>query len=171
MRQLITLCILVMPLFGWSQNLIIEVEDFAFLEGDWTGTLEYLDYQDDSTRVKLPTEATFSLSGNAVKYQFIYTEANGDEEKEKGKMKIAGDGGTLEFSKVDYQLLSRQANEEAGQFNLILEGSGTDDNRPATIKQVFMLNGGRLILSKDVVYEENGEELNRNRYFFQKKSE
>ena len=55
------------------------LKDFAFLIGEWEGELDYLDYGDDSTRVRLPTRLSClpDSTGQALVLEFTYREPDG----------------------------------------------------------------------------------------------
>ena len=46
----------------------IDVSELKFLAGSWEGHLEYLDYGDGKTRIRLPTTVQYEAAKDSIKY-------------------------------------------------------------------------------------------------------
>ncbi|MFK7884392.1 MAG: hypothetical protein AB8F26_09460 [Phycisphaerales bacterium] len=67
----------------------------AFLEGNWSGTLTYLDYQDNTTRVSLPMTATFNGSDQRLSGVYAFTEPNGSIINDASSIELTNNGTKL----------------------------------------------------------------------------
>ena len=63
------------------------MDKVAFMQGNWTGVLEYTDYQDDKKLVQLKTFMTAAQMGNKMQLSFTYTEPDGSMVYSNDEMK------------------------------------------------------------------------------------
>lgn len=165
----IVMTLLTLTAFAQDEARKLTAEKMSFLEGAWTGTLDYLDYQDNQTRVELQVKAEFRKAGKKIKYQYIYTEPNGEEVKEKGKIKVSKDGRTLQFGDEEYEVANFVLSPKQDRYRVILTREGKDGGKDAILRKSIFLSEDKLMLNKEVrLMEEKGDYFSRNRYFLKK---
>ena len=133
-------------------------------QGNWKGTLTYLNYGDDETLVTLPVdlEATFSNSG--LSFVYLFTEPGGSIEKRKGGIKLSGD-------KIHYSgkwEVKASELKDLNHWTLELTRSGKDNNRKADFWQTMAVSPEKITVTKMVKYQDEGDFFMRNRYVFEK---
>lgn len=148
----------------------LSIEDFAFLTGSWSGALEYLNFADDKTRVKLPTRAVYSQRKDKMAYQFIYTEPSGEEVKGGGSISIE-DEGTVRFNGASHKLVNLTDDSENGVVEIKLTRMGQDNDRDAQIDHVIQKTGNRLSITRYILLEGASEPFIRHTYSFKKLKE
>ena len=138
------------------------------LNGEWEGALTYTDYSDDKSQYELKTKliAAFKKGKGVLKY--IYTEPNGKIVKGKQKMKL---GKTAEsfYLASDFAISSFEQSDAANSWKLMLQKEGTDNNKPAIIKQVIILNDNNFSITKMIRYKDQDGFIQRNKYAFSRK--
>ncbi len=139
------------------------------LVGKWIGALEYLDYQDNTSRVSLPTELTVKEAGKKLKLQFAYLEPNGKIVRGKNKV-IIGDE-TIEWGGSDWDIQSVEGEPDEGGWKMVLLTEGEDDDRPATLRQTIIRKKNELTLLKEVRYGPDEPFTFRNTYRFSERIE
>jgi len=138
------------------------------MAGAWTGTLTYLDYQDNETRVSLPTEVEFARADQGLSYRFLYTEPSGATVEDEGALRLDPDGrvsmGDSDFA-VDEVVLS-----DAGALRtLVLSQRGTDGGRQALLVRTIQVEGDRMSMSQEVLPDGDTARFIRNEYQFIRK--
>ena len=141
------------------------IEAFAFLAGTWRGELEYLNYGDDKTLVKLPTRAIYSKDKDGIAYQFIYTEPNGDEVEGSGSIKILGEN-QVAFNDASHRLVERSKNEADGVIQIKLSRQGEDNNRDAQIDHLIYYNNDSLSITRYILLDGAEKPFVRHTYRF-----
>ena len=74
-----------------------QIDNFAFMQGNWVGILEYTDYQDDKSKVQLKTSACFAQMFNKIVSQYTYTEPDGSLVYDKGQISMTKKGDRVNF--------------------------------------------------------------------------
>lgn len=143
--------------------------------GQWTGTLEYRDYQADRW-FGLPVQVTIAEGGDGVTQ--IRT-ADFDDGPRVGNVRIItlsmlGADGTTEYSTgfrkgrvpaLSTARLTVNAWRDAAHWTLVAEEQSTDDNRPAMLRYTTVRDGSRMTTLKEVDFTDDQTEewLTRNR--------
>lgn len=146
----------------------VEIDDFSFLEGDWGGELEYLNYGDDETFVSLPTQATYTRDKDEIAYQFIFTEPNGTEIKRDGSIKI-GKNNKVNFNGATHRVIDKSMDDEGGLMEIRMVRSGEDNDRKAQIEHLFKRDGKEISITRYVLLDGATDPFIRHTYTFQKK--
>lgn len=143
------------------------VEQYSSLVGAWEGQLEYLDYGDNRTRVRLPTSLVCRMvqDGTALEFRFSYVEPSGRVETSTELLTVSDAG--LSFGDV-WRVKEETPRGSAGVFRLILEREGEDNGQAAVIVNEIVLEGDSLTMTSTVTYEASGESLQRNQYQFRR---
>ncbi|MEL7122267.1 MAG: hypothetical protein AAFO07_22650 [Bacteroidota bacterium] len=143
----------------------VSIEDLGFLIGEWEGTLEYLDYQDDSTKVQLPVIISCVAKGSKLRLNFNFTEPNGKTVSNKEDIKAGSKPGTLVWGEewmVKELKLSPSGKDGLNSITLVQEGK--DNDKEATIQLRLMSMANRLAFRKEVTYKGEEESFVRNTY-------
>lgn len=143
------------------------LEDFDFLLGDWEGELEYLDYQDDETLVRLPTTMRCEPSETGMSLMLAYTYGEPDGRRVDGReaLRPADQEGELYFD-GRWRVVEASFDPEADRYQVVLGREGMDNERPAVIRKTILLTGGELTITKEVLYDGESEYLQRNQHRF-----
>jgi len=157
MKKIILLTLLCLPTILFCQK--IQIQQFEFIEGKWTGELQYLDYGDNKTLVNLATDLECQRAGRKMKYSYIYTEPNGKRIKEKGKIKVKRNG-QVSFGGDLYEVSKNKKDD------IMMSKEGKDNGGAALISRQLILKDGALLITK--VVTKNNDAFLRNKYTFQK---
>ncbi|MBO3697802.1 hypothetical protein [Roseivirga sp. E12] len=133
-------------------------------DGEWNGTLTYLNYGDDKTMVELSVRMVATFTGEKLKFEYFYNEGDGRVEKRKGmfqikKNKILYNGNwTLDESEIT----------DLSHWKLKMSSEGKDNNKKASFKQTVDVSPERIVYIKMVKYEGESEYFMRNRHVFER---
>lgn len=116
------------------------------LIGEWSGTLEYVDYQPPHRRVRLPTTLTVTDAGTTLRLAFTYDDGPGKLISSVDA--LSTDAETVRWAGEKSELLYRVI--ETKPHLLVLEVEGEDDDAPATMRETFSLGPNRFSLVKTV---------------------
>ncbi|MEM8525998.1 MAG: hypothetical protein AAGG68_15270 [Bacteroidota bacterium] len=142
-----------------NDDLFLEIEDLAFLGGDYEGTLTYLDFESD-VNANLNVRAEYYMENNKLKYTHFVDEGNGKTEKKKGSFSIKN--GKINGAK----LLKRTMEQSNNTLTLVYEEEGKDDGRKARLRHTIIGNDDSLLVQKEVCYEGEDNFFIRNRFDF-----
>lgn len=150
------------PAPGLAQD---SLEDFDFLLGDWEGELEYLDYKDDETLVRLPTTMRCepSQTGRSLVLAYTYGEPDGRVVEGREALRPADREGELYFD-GRWRVVEASFDPEGDRYQIVLSRDGMDSERPAVIRKTILLIGGELTITKAVLYGGESEYLQRNQH-------
>lgn len=145
----------------------------ARLEGKWTGTLEYKDYQDENRRVTLPTVLEVSnLPEGALSMRYTYDDGPGKTvistdlfalDTGAKQLRWGGEKDPPE-QRALYTVQKLECGESDDACTLIAETEGKDDDRPATIRETIVIGGDRLSILKEVRFDPAGQFEFRHSY-------
>ena len=144
---------------------LVVLDDFAFLVGSWDGSLEYLNYGDDKTRVTLPTRAVYQLEGDKISYQFVYTEPNGRKVDGQGSIAVDSNSG-VQFNGGAHQVVGRMVDAENELYEIKLTQRGMDNNREAQIDHVIQRNGDKVSITRYILLDGAVDPFVRHTYTF-----
>ena len=134
----------------------LDIQELEMLAGKYKGTLEYLDYSDDKSRVTLNMTASFSIQGNKIKVVNVYDEGNGRTETRKGHYIIKN-------SQIDgITLAEKKKNRNALKLVWYEKGRDGNQNKAATFRHTFETDGEILSIRKEVLYEGESAYFTRN---------
>ena len=142
----------------------IEVSELKFLAGSWEGHLEYLDYGDGKTRIRLPTTVQYEPGKDSIKYVMTFTEPNGSKVQDNGSIRPTRDKTKLIFDGGRHQLISKKFDPPAETYHVALKKTGKDNNQPATFKTTIQRRESSLEITKRVKYDGQETSFVRNRY-------
>lgn len=147
-----------------QMNLKTSVKEFAMLEGNWQGTLTYLDY---SSGKPYTMAADIDIKRIKKTNKFIFSNSYPNE-------KSANSIDTITISEdghfIDKELVKSSRKLANSDREIITEEPGKDgnDNKPATIRHTYTFGAATYKNRKDVRFEGATDWINRNEYFYKK---
>ena len=120
---------------------------FSALSGAWTGQLEYRDFQTDK-RVFLPTWLDIAASPDGKSLQFTYVYDDGPTktitERSTLSLDLANKRATLtsdrDHSADTYSIEGLEKLRPSGFGDLVLTGTGTENDKPVDVRISLTLN-------------------------------
>ena len=145
----------------------LTLDDLAFLAGEWSGHMQFLEYKDDSTVIKLSSELDFEKKKEKYEYVFSYTQPNGNKiyniknilEVKKNKLIINNE---------EWKIKALTQENETISFHASLQSKGEDGDKPAMIIYNLMLENELLTMRKMVRYDGEKEFFVRSSYMVRK---
>ena len=147
-----------------SKAQTISVDDIKPIEGNWVGTLTYLDYSSNK-------EATIQSSlivkiKNDKKYEFDIRFPKEPGYGGKDKYHIKENGAMIN----DMKIIER-VKQPDGALKIVMESKGKDgnDNKKATFHHIMLVGKTNFSITKMVKFEGEKEFFQRNQYVFNRK--
>jgi hypothetical protein len=138
----------------------------GLLAGNWAGTLTYLNYRDNKSRVTLETKAVSTIEADTIKMQFEYTEPSGKLIPSSDWLWLSPDGNSLCWDgESDAYKVSKLVRSDSS-MTLIVQKVGVDNNKKATIRKTILVRGKTLTIAKQVRYQKTRKFVTRNTYSF-----
>ena len=167
-KYLLLLLILISSTQLFSQSVHDKMlSKLASLNGNWSGYLEYLDYSDGKTKVKLPTElqAVYNKSGSDkyLSVAFVYDEGKGRSVTGEDAWSIF-DEETFFYDTTACRILSFDVTEDKTVFKF--ERPGEDNNKPCIMLFTFTIEPNEFSILKQVVMEGDTNYFIRHKYVF-----
>ena len=135
-------------------------DDLAWLAGQWSGTLTYLDYKDNKTRVTLKTTMECRKTPEGLRYRFDYVEPNGKA--------VAGDETSVTLDSARQRITVGRDEWTVvgtpGAGRLTIELDGTDAGRAVRFSRTYTLSGDELRIETSARPTDGGTSLVRNTY-------
>ncbi len=151
--------------FGQVENAALTNSDLSPLLGNWTGTLSYLDYSDDSSRVVLDARMTARVDDGVFKMKTTVAEQNGTEQTTESTWSVSKDGRKMVLDGKSWFVSDKKTTDNG--TTIVFQAPGLDNNKPAQIMNVLYIgHGDSCIWRKQVLYDGGGHEFVRNEYRF-----
>lgn len=118
----------------------------AALAGNWTGTLDYRDYGNDS-RVSLPT----LLSVNGLALSWTYDDGPGKTVRSSETWSIAAGGKQLlvgEGKGRETMAISELRRSSDGSLTMVLDGTGNENGKPVIIRTILTRDKAMLRITR-----------------------
>ncbi len=118
------------------------------LAGDWTGTLDYRDYSDDS-RETLPT--LMQSDGAVLAWTFDDGPGKTVRSSETWAFDAAGQSLTITAgtnAPDQWRVVESRASADGASFTLVLEGESIENDRPVIARKILTRDGNRLRITK-----------------------
>jgi hypothetical protein len=128
--------------------------------------LKYLDYKDNKSFVTLPTKATSNIEDDTVKLQLAYDEPSGKVVTSSDWLWLSSDAKELAWDGEEDPYAVTQFNLSDTSLTLIVQKSGRDNNKNATIRKTILVRGKTLTIAKQVKYKQSRKFFLRNTYSF-----
>ncbi len=146
----------------------ISLSELNFMTGVWEGYLEYLDYGDNKTRVRLPTTIRYETTKDAVSYTMAFIEPDGSKVADKGGIRPVRDGSKILFDGRTHQVLAKEIDPKTETFRIVLTNTGKDDNKSATFTTTILRQKATLTITKQVKYDDQETSFVRNEFSLQR---
>jgi HKD family nuclease len=151
----------------------IMLKKLASLDGKYKGYLEYLDYGDNKSIVRLPAEceAIFNKSGNDkyLSVKFIFDEGKGRTVTGEDAWTILDEGNTFFYDSTNYAITLYIENHDYNDIvNFVFEKEGKDNNKDCIIRQAFTIYNQAFIIEKRVKYKDEESSFIRHEFHFEK---
>jgi len=133
-------------------------------EGEWNGTLTYLNYGDDKTLVDLPVRMVAAYKNGKLSFDYYYNEGDGRTEKRTGSFRVKED-------KIYYNGkwdLKDSEIQDLNHWSLELTSTGKDNNRPASFRKTVEVSPEHIEVTKWVKYDGEEKYFMRNKHVFDK---
>ena len=140
-------------------------EHLQVFEGEWTGSLTYLNYGDDKTLVTLPLRTEASMDAKGVRFNYYFTEPSGSIEERKDRLYFRD--GKLMFS-GKWEIVSSEA-KDLQNWTMELKKSGKDNNKDSDFKESIIVTPDKITVTKMVKYRDGDAYFMRNQYVFERK--
>ncbi len=154
----------------YAQSLAVQNSDFEGINQNWTGQLQYLNYGDDKSIVKIHCTLKTDFKKGKIKsiIEFNELDKKGKKMTSKSKFQLSKNG---EFFLIDKEKWEVVSMEKADQnIQIIAQKRGKDNNRMADLKITWTLKKNQSISwKKDVRYDGTDQFFNRNSFSFSKK--
>jgi hypothetical protein len=147
----------------------------AALAGSFTGALRYRDYQDSSRFVTLPTELTGMLSADSssVRLNFTYDDGPGKTVQSSDRFELAANTTVLRWGPADGgrppSVFNVRTLSGGDTIRLVAETAGSDDNRPATLRETITISARTISILKEVRFTGASPWLFRHEYMLQRR--
>lgn len=140
----------------------ITPEDLKTILGKWNGSLTYVDYRTNKPFTML-SNVDVKQGKNEKQLLLLITYPKEPNANSKDKIKISEDGQQLNKKEVNSrQILSN------GQIQITTEYLGKDNNKPALIRNIYILGDKQFIIRKEVNFENTKNWMMRNEYSFER---
>ncbi|OEK00500.1 hypothetical protein BFP97_02790 [Roseivirga sp. 4D4] len=159
-----TLVCTILLSLGFLLNQDLTSDHLKVYEGEWNGTLTYLNYGDDKTMVDLTVRMVAKFDNEKLKFEYFYNEGDGRVEKRKGMFEI-------KKNKILYNgswKLDESEITDLDHWKLKMSSEGRDNNKKASFKQTVDVTPEKIVYIKMVKYEGESEYFMRNRHVFER---
>jgi hypothetical protein len=166
MKSIITTVAFLICIINCTSAQKIVPADLKIIEGNWVGSLTYLDYTTNKP-FTMPSNTTYEQSkSNANLYFRSIGYSTEPHANQKDTMVISADGKMLD----DYSIVSVKKITNNG-MEIIVQKKGLDgnDNQPALIKKTITITKTNLTISKEVLFDNTKKWTVRHTYSFTKK--
>ncbi len=147
----------------------------AALTGSFAGALRYRDYQDSTRFVTLPTQlaGVLSADSSSVRLDFTYDDGPGKTVRSSDRFALAANTTELRWGPADGgrppSVFSVRTLSGRDTIRLVAETEGSDDNRPATLRETITISAGAITILKEVRFSRALPWLFRHEYTLQRR--
>ena len=138
----------------------ITSKDLEAVKGEWTGSLTYLDYSSNKP-YSMPADLTVEEGKNQFQFILNYSYPKEPQANSKGKFEITEDGRRINKKEV----VSIERSEIDGLI-VKTEHRGKDNNKKATIRNIYIISADKFVIRKEVKFADSNEWFKRNEYSF-----
>lgn len=138
---------------------------YGAMKGKWTGTMEYLDFEDDSTTYTLESGLNCDTLSGMVMFTISFKEPDGSHFFDSGDITLTPDLQTLYFD-GEWRVTNHSSGN--GVLRLEVEQDGVDNMKDADIQQIIEVQSNKsLSIVKKVRYkDQGGQYFVRNTYLY-----
>ncbi len=139
-------------------------KDFKDLQGQWQGSLTYLDY---STNTPYTMPANLEIKQIGIPNHFLFLNSYPNEPKANATDTIIL---SEDFQKINEETVTSRNKLMDGNLVIITEVKGTDgnDHQPAILKNTYILGKNIFIKRKDIQFIGQSEWIKRHEYSYKR---
>jgi hypothetical protein len=137
------------------------------LEGKWQGELEYLDFSDGKSKVKISStfECKYSKEERSLAIAIQFREPSGKIINDESSITLSENGQSASLDGEDWKVTSAGATPTQGELLIVLERKGADNDKPADLRKTIRVEANdRFTFRKEVKYQGAAEYFTRNEY-------
>lgn len=166
MKIILASLLLFSSFFAAAQKGGVTADELNKLAGNWSGTLTYTDYSNDTSKTSLPTKLEIIDLKDSLGFNYTYTEPNGTLVKDKGSLRYLKEVDQLFIDGDTYYV--NAVRRRGVRLTIIADREGTDNNKEAEIRKTITIGPSVLIIIKEVKYSGAKEYFVRNKTELQK---
>lgn len=152
-----------------SAQVKVKNKELKNLAGNWTGELEYLDYQNDKSKTRLKLRSLNTVKDGKVSQEIVYVEPNGKEVKSSGSFALSPDGLQIVEEKVKWTITKNLFNKQGKTRTIVYETKWKDNNRNADLRETMIIGDDEFSVTKEVRYENTVDFFVRNTHSYNRK--
>ena len=162
MKQVYFFFALVISLNVVGQDPVLKAKELEPLIGEWTGSLTYINYGSGEPYT-MPAKLSVAPGKKDEQFTLLYQYPKEPKANRTGKIVLSKNG-----RQVNKKPLTSVEQLDNGLLQVITESTGRDDNRKATIRNIYILGAEEFIIRKEVQFENTEAWLTRNEYSFKR---
>jgi hypothetical protein len=139
----------------------INLNDFKLLEGNWKGSLTYLDYR-SGTSETIKSNAAIAIKGrDVIELSLYYTDEPDHNNAELYQIKEKG-------TMLNNMKVVERIKQADGALKIIFESKGPDENdyKPAIFNHIYVIAKNNFTINKMVRFEGEDNFFERKQYSF-----
>lgn len=138
----------------------IHSDDLSTIIGEWKGSLTYIDYKTNKP-FTMPADMLIENGRNNYEFKLYIEYPKERNANSTDNIKISKDG--TKINKADIISIEKLSDEE---IKIITQNQGKDNKEKAEIRMIYILGNTKLIIRKEVKFENTEDWLLRNEYNF-----
>ena len=140
----------------------VSAADLKVAEGNWSGTLTYLDYTSGKP-FTMTADLEIRRIGKTNDFEVFYRYPKEPQANSNDTLRIAADS-----SRIDGDRVVSRKTEPDGTLVIVTESAGKDgnDGKAATFKRTYRISAVQFSITKDVRFEGTTEWIRRHEYAF-----
>lgn len=154
--------------FAQTAKAKLNADQLQTLSGSWEGTLTYLDYQNDKSKVTLKVKSVNQWLAPNLSRDVIFTEPNGKEIKSAAVTTVANDGKNITEDKLTWAVIKNAFDKKKKERTVVYEARGEDNDKPADLRKTLVIRQDEYTVTKTVRYQNTAEYFVRNEFRFLK---
>lgn len=166
MKKLLLSAIALLFIAGFVSNAAaqgkVKAKELKNLAGNWSGELEYLDYSDGKSKVKLKLRAVNTVKDGRVSQEIFYVEPSGKEVKGGSVFSVSADGTQIVEEKMQWTITKNSYDKKTKTRTIIYETKWKDNDRNADLRETLIIGEKQFSVTKEVRYENTTEYFVRN---------
>jgi len=154
--------------FAQVETVVVTQADLQPLVGKWSGVMTSYEYGNDTTQMRTDVDWNVTESDSGLVTTITYWDEGGEAIESVGLMEASAGGKRI---RMDGKVWMVWAKRETGNgMTLVFQGPGQDNNRNAQITNVLYMSHpdssrqDSVVLTKKVLYENAGKEIDRHQF-------
>lgn len=166
--SVIAFLILLSCSFVTAAQVKVNAKELNDLAGNWEGNLEYLDYQDEKSKITLKLRAIVGVVNGKVSQQTVYIEPNGKEVKGGGSYALSTDGTRILEEKMMWTITKNTFDKRSKIRTIVYQTKWKDNDRNADLRETLLIGANEFSVTKEVRYENTSKFFVRNSHTYQR---